>query len=115
FYTGMASKFLQVGQQLELVEAWRIRGSCSEVVDENTVAALLELLRQKKSCRFLGNIRIGLVRNAKNRNRVARADHLLYFVHQLLLGSLVYSVRSLGQRRFQSDLPSCVSQDTVVA
>src|SRR5438477_3721949 len=105
FHTGIVFKFVQAGDQLELVEAWRISGRCSEVMDENAIAAPFELLCQEKTRRFLGNMRLGLVGDAENRDRVARLDHVLHFLDELLLGSLVDPVRSFGQRRLQSDLP----------
>src|SRR4051794_7544812 len=77
FHARIFFEFLPVGDQLELVEARSISGGCRKVMDEDTVAAPLKLLRQKKSRRFLGNIRVGLVRNAKNRNYVARRCHFL--------------------------------------
>ena len=63
-HTGIGFEFLPVGNLLELVEAGRISRRRGEVVDENAVATPLELLRQKKPRSFLGNIRVGLVRNA---------------------------------------------------
>src|ERR1700704_1116427 len=70
-HAGIGFEFLPVGNLLELVEARRIGGSRSEVMDENTVATPLELLRQKKSRGFLGNVGVRLVRNAQNRDRIA--------------------------------------------
>src|SRR5689334_7435857 len=49
FHTGIALEFLQVGDQLELVEARSISGGRSEVMDKNAVTAPFQLLSQKKS------------------------------------------------------------------
>src|SRR5262245_8825640 len=114
-HTGMVLKFLQIGDQLELVEAWRISGGCNEVMDKDTVAAPFELLCQKQSRGLLGDIRVRLVGDPQYANAVARLDHLQYFFDQLLLGLLIHPIRSLSQRGFQAYLPGRVSQETVVA
>src|SRR5258705_4859590 len=50
-HTGIGLEFLPVGNQLELVEARRIRGSRREGIDEDAVTAPVELLRPVKSRR----------------------------------------------------------------
>src|SRR5262245_41872222 len=63
-HTRVGSELLPVRDLLELVQARGIGGVRSEVVDENAAAAPLELLRQKESRRFLGDVGIRLVGDA---------------------------------------------------
>src|SRR5262245_50387309 len=81
--TGISLECLPVRNLLKLVKAWRIGGSRSEVMDENAVAASLQLLRQEKPGCFFGDVCIGLVCNAENRDHVARPGHFIDSLDQL--------------------------------
>src|SRR5262249_3108486 len=104
-----------VGNELELMQAGSIKGRRGKIVDKDAIAAPFELLSQKKSCCFLGNVSVGLISKAEDRDRVARRDHPLHLLHQLLLCSLVYPIRSLSERRLHACLPGRVRQQSVVA
>lgn len=108
------SQFRQIGNTFKLVQGRGVGRVGRKIMDQHAITMPLELLRQKKSGRFLGNVSVWLVSHAQDRNHIVLFYHGSHFFNQILVRPLIHPVRRLGQRGFQTSLSRRVSQQTIV-